>query len=205
LIFILLISIGGLVFSYSHWAPKVSQIFIPSWQKTQQFLPAQPLATTAIVQLTEENETKLDKPTQTLTARATTKPTETPTITPTPPNLALDTPIGDDIQFVIHRTLPGESLFLFANQFNTNVDTIRELNYELPSVLYVGVIVVIPIGIDDPNGLPQFSAYEVAMRGMTLETLAQELSADPQAMSKYNNLPMDYVLNPGDWILVPRE
>ena len=106
---------------------------------------------------------------------------------------------------MIHSTLPGESLFLFANQFNTNVDTIRALNYELPSVLYVDVVVVIPICVDDPAGLPQFSAYEVTMRGMTLETLAQELSADPQTMSKYNNLPSDYVFEPGDWVLVPRD
>ena len=180
-------------------------MMIPSWQKTQKILASQHLEATTMPRITGENEIELNKPTQTHTPPVISKSTEMPAITSTPPTLDMERLFGDDIQFLIHRTRAGETLSQFSNQYNTNVDTIRAVNDNLPSVLYVDVVVVIPIGVDDPAGLPQFSAYEVTMRGMTLETLAQELSADPQTMSKYNNLPSDYVFEPGDWVLVPRD
>jgi hypothetical protein len=54
-------------------------------------------------------------------------------------------------------------------------------------------------------GLPKFEAFQVKMRGLTVKSLAEELSVNSESLSKYNNLPMDYKFSPGDWILVPRE
>jgi hypothetical protein len=80
------------------------------------------------------------------------EPTELITETISPVNLALDNPIGGDVQFIIHRVLVGESFFEYARDYDTNVDAISAINYNLPPILYVDLIIIIPIGVDDPAG-----------------------------------------------------
>lgn len=190
---------------HRQWTPIVSQLLIPSWQKTQSVRTFQPFPTSTLAMSLIEDPTESGESTPTPTLTITAEPTATVTATMTPVNLALENPIGGDTQFIIHRVLAGESLFEYARDYDTNVDAIREVNYGLPPILYVDLIVIIPIGVDDPEGLPQFEAFQVTMRGWTVESLAEELSADPESLSKYNNLPMEYKFNPGDWVLVPRE
>lgn len=130
-------------------------------------------------------------------------------ITPTPinldPVLALDTPIGGEVQFIIHRVLDGESLQYYADLYKTSTEAILAVNQDLTLPMWVGWVVVIPIDIDDPTGLPSFEAFQVRMRGLTVEALAEELLIDPTNLSTYNNVPIDYKFSPGEWILVPRE
>ena len=205
LIVSVIIIFGLIILFRQQWYPFISQALIPSWQKTQQVRRIQPSPTIQLIQTAVEVLDDQIQPSTTPTTTATISITKTVTINPTPPILAMDTPIGSEIQFIIHRTLAGESLFQFANQYDTNVDAIKAVNYALPPVLYVDLVVIIPIGVDDPAGLPQFEAYQVTMRGFTVNTLSEELSVRPQSLSKYNHLPMDYKFNPGEWILVPRE
>jgi len=203
LIILLLIGIGLIFVFYHHWAPKVTQALLPSWQKTQDFRTYQPLPSIPVSQMPDQNAVGLSTPDP--TATATQQPSGTPTRRIIPSILALDTPIGADVQFVIHRVRTGESLFQYAREYNTNVDAIRAVNYNLPSILFVNWVVVIPVGIEDPTGLPAFEAFQVTMRGLTVDALAEELSVEPENLAKYNNVPTDYKFSPGEWILLPRE
>lgn len=202
--FILIVAGVSVIFTfYQLWAPKVSQALMPSWQKTQDLRTYQPLPTIPVTYTPDETAAESSMPDP--TATATQQPTGTPTRTILPSILALDSPIGADVQFVIHRARAGESLSQYGREYNTNIDAIRAVNYNLPAVLFVDWLVVIPISIEDPTGLPSFEAFQVTMRGLTAETLAEQLSADPEDLSKYNNVPMNYKFSPGEWILVPRE
>jgi len=203
MVFLVLLIIPTILFFYRYGFPNLSEVLIPSWQKTQQVRTFQPLPTVPLTRVPDQNQMGSDNPAKTPTP--TFEPTFTSTITLTPSTLALDTPIGGEIQFIIHRTLPGESLFIFARDYDTNVDAIRAVNYDLPTVLYVDRMIVIPIGIDEPAGLPTFEAFQVEMRGLTVETLSEELGVNPEDLSKFNNIPLDYKFTRGDWILVPRE
>ena len=205
LIGFLIITVGSALVFYRQWIPNISQALIPSWQKTQQFRTFQPSQTLRVTRTSDDDSAEQITPTLIFSETAAPTPIYTPTMTLLPPVLSLDTPIGSDVQFIIHRTLVGESLFQYAREYSTNVDAIEAVNYELPPVLYVDLIVVIPIGVDDTAGLPQFEAYQVTMRGLTVDSLAEQLAGNPDSLAKYNNVPRDYKFNPGDWILVPRE
>ena len=157
-----------------------------------------PINTATITSTMEETPT----PTQTFLP-----PTDTPALpTPTiePPVLALETSIGKDIQFIIHAVVPGESLELYARDYNTSVEAIRAVNFNLPSFLPLDWIVIIPLNTVDVSGIPQFEPYEV-QQATTVEMLADLLSVDLTGLRLYNRIPKNYTLNPGEWLLVPRQ
>jgi hypothetical protein len=134
-------------------------------------------------------------------------PSETPsppTSTIEPPILALETPMGPDKEFIIHAVIPGESLELYARDYNTTVEAIRAINSNLPSFLPLDWIVVIPLNTSDVSGFPAFEPYEIK-QDVTLEVLADLLSVDPIDLQVYNRIPSGYSLSPGEWIIVPRE
>lgn len=151
-----------------------------------------------------------------LTARAiiqTSTPTQTPTL-PTPPSptvtkedpvLALETPIGNEIQFIIHRVKEGETLGIFADQYNTTVDAITAINHDLIVPLWAHWLVVIPLDITDVSELPTFEPYQVEVEGILLRELAEEVSASLDDMVRYNAIDADHVLHTGEWLLIPRE
>lgn len=150
---------------------------------------------------TEEAMTSTPSPTEVT-------PTETQapsTPTPEDPVLALDTPIGDEIQFIIHRVAEGETLQIFANQYNTTVTAITAINYDLIVPLWTNWLVIIPLNKTDISDLPAFEAHQVEEGNITLLELAQQLSASLEEMMRYNNLQSSHTLHRGEWLLVPRE
>ena len=152
--------------------------------------------------------------TSTATLENSPTPTHTPipsTETPSPPSatmespvLALETPIGQDIQFIIHEVIPGESLEAYARDYNTTVEAIRAVNYNLPSFLPLDWIVVIPLNTNDVSDIPLFEPFEITQI-VTVEALADLLSVDLTELRRYNRIPSGYTLSPGEWILIPRE
>ncbi len=205
LIFLVLLLIGLAVIFRGQWSFRIEGLLMPAWQKTQQVRTYQPLPTIPLTQIPEIKFTPTSGQASRSTATPTQKTMRSPTITMVPSTLALETPIGSWVQFIIHRTLPGESLEQFANQHNTTVEAIRSVNYNLPNVLYVDRLVIIPIGVQDAGNLPAFEAYQVGDRGLNVDDLAAKLSVQPEELLSYNNIPSAYVFNNGDWILVPRE
>jgi len=129
-----------------------------------------------------------------------------PTPTTEPVILELETPIGaPDLQFLIHRVSQGESLEVFADVYNTSVDAIIAVNSSILIPLWIDSLIVIPVNTLDVVSLPAFEPYQVEIMGLTPQTLAEKLSVDPDDLSRYNNVPSEYLFNAGDWILVPRE
>ncbi len=204
LIFLVLLLIGLAVIFRGQWSFRIEGLLMPAWQKTQQVRTYQPLPTIPATQFPDVEFTPTSSQSKRSTATPTQKTMRSPTITMVPSTLALETPIGSWVQFIIHRTLPGESLEQFANQYNTTVDVIRSVNYNLPNVLYVDRLIIIPIGVQDDVELPAFEAYQVVDRGLNVDELAAKLSVKPEELLSYNNIPSDYIFNNGDWILVPR-
>jgi hypothetical protein len=115
-----------------------------------------------------------DQPTQTPSpTQAVPTPTDPP---PTPtredPILALGTPIGDEIQFIIHRVEEGETLQIFADQYNTTVEAITAINHNLIVPLWTNWLVIIPLNISDVSDLPAFEASQVDQEDVLLRDLA---------------------------------
>jgi len=201
----------GAIFS-KQWFPKINDLLIPAWQQTQHARPFSFLPT-------ETQSTSKSTSTAISTAAEETQPTvtpnNTPTLTNTPPDtseqsgqdavLELDTPIGNQDKFIIHRAAVGESLGQYVSQYNTTIDAIRAVNSNLPSVLYIDQILVIPVDIVDVSNLPIFETYQVNISGLTVNQIVDQLSVATDAFRIYNNIPLNYIFNSGDWVLVPRQ
>ncbi len=138
-------------------------------------------------------------------------PTKTPLPTSTTQpvlKLALETPLGLNKEFMIHRVLEGESLDRLASKSGTTVALIQAVNYYLPSPLTISWLVVIPLG--DIQGFPAFQPYMV-VENMTVEAFVQDyykkvgVSVDLSTLCYYNGLTSGYQLSPADWLLVPRQ
>ena len=179
------------------------------------FLPSQPGKSTSTPTLTELPVLPSEAtPTLTPTGGAaptglglTLVPTKTSLPTPTTQpvlKLALETPLGLNKEFMIHRMLEGESLDWLASKYGTTVMLIQAVNYYLPSPLWINWTIIIPLGRIDLQGVPAFQPYMVTA-GMTVDEFAQSISVDASTLSYYNGLTAAYRLSPGDWLLVPRQ
>jgi hypothetical protein len=142
--------------------------------------------------------------------------TPTPTDTPTPiftptlektatirPILGLETLTGLDHKFLIHQIQEGDSLDRIASRYGTTVDAVMNINYRIPSPLVQGWSVIVPVNFTDTQDLPAFEVYGVTQKG-SIEDLATQLSVDLGKLEYYNALGDGFVLEPGDWVLVPR-
>jgi hypothetical protein len=133
-------------------------------------------------------------------------PTLLPKIVPSPPTVihshALETPIGIDHPFIIHRITDGESLELISNAYGTTLEALRQVNYALQVPLLVGSLIIIPSQKTDVSRLPAFEAYMVK-QDVSVENLARQLMVDPAVFMSYNELQKAQVLTAGEWVLVP--
>lgn len=119
----------------------------------------------------------------------------------------LETPIGTDYKFVIHKILEGETIEQFAQQFDTSVEAILAVNSATRNPGWSGTLLVIPVGFTDVTALPSFIVYQVQEtdRGSSIEVMAQNLRITPLDLKYYNGWshPGDRPLV-GDYLLVPR-
>jgi capsular exopolysaccharide synthesis family protein len=143
----------------------------------------------------------------TRTAESLSQPTNTPTLKPTstvPTNPhTLDSPIGTNPRFIIHRVKSGENLDLYAQEYHTTIEAIRAVNYYSPTPIWEDWLIVIPLDTTDTTNLPAFEAYMVTDKNITIEKLAQSNLVDPALLKTYNGYPDNYQLTAGEWILIP--
>ncbi|HET9913023.1 MAG TPA: LysM peptidoglycan-binding domain-containing protein [Anaerolineales bacterium] len=116
----------------------------------------------------------------------------------------LDQPIGSDYKFVIHKVLYGENLGQYASWYNTSVEAILAVSYDLKTPIWVDAVVIIPVGFTNTYGLPAFEAYEVPRADMSLNVLALSFGVSLKDLRYYNAIDMDESLQAGDWLLIPR-
>ena len=135
-------------------------------------------------------------------------PTLAPSDTPAPlftatPGPALETPIGLAPTYLIHSIQTGESLSSLAQAYITSPQAIQAANRLEGLPLWVGQLVVVPVGINDPTGVPGFAVVQVAEPGETLSDVAARFAADPESIRRYNALSEDPWLPAGRWLIVP--
>lgn len=116
----------------------------------------------------------------------------------------LDVPFGKEVKFVLHRVISGENLTMYAEQYDTTVNAILNINYRLPSPVWENWIVVIPLDNNNVSNLPPFETYQEMGSVPTLNELARGLKADPQAFQRYNAFEEGCSSYSG-WLLIPRE
>ncbi len=114
----------------------------------------------------------------------------------------LDSPIGNEQKFVIHKVSEDDNLHHYAARYKTNLETIITISVIPP--LQAGTVAVIPVEQTDVSKLPRFEVYEVTESGRTPESIAQELKVDPHKLNFYNETHPGEKLHAGDWLLIPR-
>jgi hypothetical protein len=134
-------------------------------------------------------------------------PTHTPVNTPQPTHLpggALETPIGTDVKFVIHRLVAGDNYSNLTNIYATSVEAIQQVNYALLIPLRAGDLVIIPVGVDaiDPK-TPVFEPYQVTAENITVDALGKQLAVNMEQLLFYNSLKAGDILATGTWVIVP--
>ena len=144
-------------------------------------MPASPSVATESVNLALTPTSSVTPIAPTSTAIPTKTPLPTPTTQPVL-KLALDTPIGLNKEFIIHRIAEGESLDRLASKYGTTVALIQAVNYYLPSPLVINLTTIIPLGRIDLQGVPAFQPYMV-VAGMTVDEFAQGISVDVSTLS----------------------
>ena len=154
--------------------------------------------------------TRTFTPTPTFTLTITKTPTLTPTQTSTrtataaPLLRGLDTIIGKDHLFIIHKVQTGESLSQYASNYKTSIDAILRVNYSLNIPVWIDALVVIPVGFTDVAQMPYFQPSMVTTGGIAIEALAIELGTNLNDLIYYNDFKLGERLNMGDWVLIPR-
>jgi LysM repeat protein len=126
-----------------------------------------------------------------------------PNISSTQAPISLDVPFGNTYKFIIHRIARGETLALFAQEYGTTSEAIIKVNYQLPTTIWEGYLIIIPVNNEDVDGLPSFKAYTLSENSITLEKLAEKLHYDVDVLATYNGIDADYLLSSGDWLLLP--
>ena len=125
----------------------------------------------------------------------------TPIITRRPNQI--ESLIGINYLFKIHRVQQDENLSLMAFQYNTTVAAISEINYNFSTPIWVNQVLIIPVNQQDVSDLPSFEAYRV-LEDADLNILAEQLGVDAEQMWYYNGLGLDNQVTAGEWLVVPR-
>ncbi len=134
--------------------------------------------------------------------RTSAPPTFTPTYFPTP-GPGFSTPFGPGLQFAIHIVQAGESYTAIGNQYNTTVEALDAVNkLKEGQTIWPGRLIVIPVGVTDPAGLPQFEVYLLPENTLLTE-LATQFNTDPEQIRFYNALGPEPEIPAGRWLIIP--
>ncbi len=133
-------------------------------------------------------------------------PTETPAPSPTPfptPGPGFGTPFGPADQFLIYIVEAGESFTGIAAQYGSAPEVLVAINPVVEGAsLWAGRQIVVPIGVANSAGLPQFEVVFV-QENTTLDALAAERGVEAEQIRFFNDLGPDPRLPAGRWLIVP--
>jgi hypothetical protein len=147
-----------------------------------------------------------EAPTSTGTPTLTSTPTPSPTATPSPAPTSgpgLETPIGADMPFLIHEVQAGERMADFAARYETDEETIRYVNGIEGWPLWVGEMLLMPVGQTGVGNLPRFAIYQVPADDVLVQAVADLFETDVDALREYNRLGESPTLPAGRWLIVP--
>ena len=132
--------------------------------------------------------------------------TPSPTATSLPPQKhTLEVPVKVDGQeFIIHAVTTGEQMVLLARDYQTSVEAIQALNYQMSTSVWVGgAIVIAPDTLAIDPAVPAMAAYKVADAEISLQDLAVKLGVDLALLKRYTRCPDGCQLHSGDWVMLP--
>jgi LysM repeat protein len=205
--------------SYYYWPLIEANLFIPTVVPT-----GEPPVIAAVIPITGSNQEI--EPTETIFPTQTDEPapidtisstdvsespivatiqltaTELPASTPEPPH-ALQTPIGVENKFLIHRVLGGETLDWIAKNHGTTVDAIRAANFNMPANLWEGSKIIVPVDQTDSGEIIPMTAVEITGDGVSIESLAEDNQTNLMMLCQLNNRTHTYIFAPGEWVLIP--
>jgi hypothetical protein len=115
----------------------------------------------------------------------------------------IETPMGKNYMFIVHRVQPGESIASLAETYVTTADAIKAINYGMGDTLWEDKLVVVPFERSNMTDVPPMTAYLVEVEGITINQLAEELRIDLTTLSILNNLPEGYSLTLDEAIIIP--
>jgi hypothetical protein len=118
---------------------------------------------------------------------------------------SLEVPIGRGQAYLIHRIISGENLPILAQKYQTSAEALTAINFKLTVPIWAESLIVIPLGVIDPAGLPIFEPFQIVDDQITPEALAGKLSFDVEAFKSFNDLTSDEKLQKGDWVLIPHD
>lgn len=103
----------------------------------------------------------------------------------------------------LHKVRRGESVEMLATNYETSLGAMQAVNYFLPSPLWAELVIVIPVGGLDGDGVPVLEPYLVPEPGVSITSLAGQFSITPEEFIRANTLDVDCPAISG-WVLVPR-
>ena len=112
------------------------------------------------------------------------------------PITSTDVP-DDEVNYITYTVRSGDSLWKIANQYNTTVDAIRNLNNLTSNTLQVGQVLRIP----RTDGSTSTISYTVRS-GDNLWDIARRYNTTVSELRSLNNLTTD-VLSIGQVLLIP--
>jgi len=93
---------------------------------------------------------------------------------------------------------------MYEDLYNTSVNAILAVNYQMTLPLRKGRVLVIPVGETNVKDLPVFEIYKVSETDSSIEKLASQLSTDPAELKRFNNLDESCRAFFG-WLLIPHQ
>lgn len=88
--------------------------------------------------------------------------------------------------------------------YETSLEAILAVNPDLVIPIRIDALVVIPIKVLNPAGLPKLEPYQVTHDKVTISMLAEQLKTDLSLIVSVNGLEVSEELIYGNWVLVPR-
>ena len=136
------------------------------------------------------------------------EPASTEVVTPTPLAMfngsQLGTPVGDAVQYVVHRVAPNESLNYLLDAYHTNLDAFQYVNQNQDNlVLWAGDVLVFPVGKTERSGLLPLTAVYVDSYHL-INDFCLEHTIIEENFRTTNAIGQDlWLLDRDQWVLIP--
>jgi hypothetical protein len=164
-----------------------------------------PIPTIAPSKTPPASPTATESPMPTSTPEPSATTAQTSGITSSPTSEKTVTPAAKkDKKYTVHQVLPGEGLTYLAGKFNTSESAIKAVNYYLPTPLWLDWLMIIPVGITDPQGLPSLAVYVNYSEGISLSDLAKKLGLDVSLLVDVNEMQSTDKLKYEQRLIIPK-
>lgn len=165
----------------------------------------EPVQTKTVVDLKPTAPVELAE--STLTMENQTQPTSglTPILIKAEETLqSTQTPVAKGRVFLLHRVSRGEDLLAIAEKYNTSVDAIRTVNYNIAPELWVDTMIVIPVDQTDVTGVTPMIPLEITGSEKSIQELAVEHTISPDLLGEVNSRSITYRFQIGEWVIMPQ-